>query len=405
MNPNLIATPIVDKNGRQTTVRKRVDNGSASKQLGGLAPTLAKPAAKKRRAYKPTENQLRQANFMIPMDVSNDEYWGKKPNRRTAPELAAIPLPDVEGTVWRPKSDTHNYRFLASDVDYYDVMSVVRPWDAANLLARGINSADEAREFLSEHGLEHLIHGKPEFAQELLRGKFNANLSASYLDEIIDADTEPAYAHDWVKACSMKSIEYQAEAIKDEMLSGEISYADLSSVGIRNLYDCIKPVATHITHMRNDDNPDFTVEDITKVMSYEVGHETVEKALGREQTPEKRQRRAYVRLNVARFYGGEAGTKFILPTGPTMWLAKRMHDEGTTNHKELADFTIYTSKLNYSWHKSDEYYNALVDVFRLGIDPDRVTDYLENANDDGEAVDLLRAAKKDIPLSIVDGWL
>jgi hypothetical protein len=44
-------------------------------------------------------------------------------------------------------------------------------------------------------------------------------------------------------------------------------------------------------------------------------------------------------------------------------------------------------------------------VFRLGISPDKITDYLENANDEGEAIDLLRAAKKDIPLSIVDGWL
>jgi hypothetical protein len=311
----------------------------------------------------------------------------------------------VEGTAWQPKSDAHNYRFLASDVEYYDLMSVVRPWDAANLLARGIRTADEAREFLAEHDLEHLIHDKPEIAQELLRGKFNSNFAASYLDEILDADAEPAHALDWVKACSMKSIMYQAEAIKDEMLSGQVSYAELSSVGIRYLDSCLKPVAAHLIHVRDDNNPDYTVDDIIKVMSYEAGHETVEKALGRAQTPEKRQRRAYVRLNVARFHGGEAGTKFILPTGPTTWLAKRMHEEGSTNHRELAEFTLWTSKLNYSWHRGDEYRAALSEVFRLGISPDKITDYLENANDEGEAIDLLRAAKKDIPLSIVDGWL
>jgi hypothetical protein len=82
-----------------------------------------------------------------------------------------------------------------------------------------------------------------------------------------------------------------------------------------------------------------------------------------------------------------------------------MHEEGSTNHRELAEFTLWTSKLNYSWHRSDEYRAALSEVFRLGISPDKITDYLENANDEGEAIDLLRAAKKDIPLSIVDGWL
>lgn len=395
MTPNLIKTPIVDKNGKQTTVRKRADTGTVSKQLGNIAPTVAKPATRKRRAYKPTESQLENVSFMVPRSTADDRSWGKKVNRETDPELNSIPI----ATDGRYSSDDHCYRFSASEVEYFDVMSVVRPWDAINLLARGIKTSDEAREFLAENNLEDLIHDKPEIAEELMRGRINVNLAASYMDEIIDADADPKNGLEWVKTCAMKTIMYKAEAIKDEMLSGNVTYADLSRVGVRNLDPGIKEIAEYIVHSRNDNNPDFTVEDIATVTATSLSY-------GSMQTIDAKKDSLRIRLNLARFYGVNAATGYsAAPPEATVWLRNNMLAEGTVNDRELADLTRFCAKLKHAYYKGDNYHHELVEIFRSGTPAEKVSDMLADSRNSAEAVLRLAAANNDIPLSLADGWV
>ena len=404
MKNTLIAEVRPDKDGKLVTRHVRVDKGAAGAAKALPSPVLsASQQPKKRRAFKANEQQLRNINYGIAINHPDPENWGPHVIGEPHRELKAVRFTEIE----KRKAEGNWYRFQCSEIEYYSVLSVVRPFDAMNLLHRGIRSADEAVEFLHKNGIEHLSADYSAYTDELLRHRIGPNMAAVYLDSIIDADADPQLAADWVKMCSQKSMLDKAVVIKDEMLSGEVTIADLKAVGVKNLAPDIKTVAQYIIHSKNDGNPDFTLDDIAEVMSGEVDTIAYEKSIGRTNAFGREpdyNRNIEPRLAVARFHGAQAGSIYSIATSMYDYQNRRMKESGTVDEKRLADLTFFTSKINVSLHlKAD--FEAMIELHESGVSPADVNEFLTKADKKMSTSVRLAAAKEGIHSVISGGWL
>ena len=404
MKNTLIAEVRPDKDGKLVTRHVRADKGAAGAGKALPSPSLTgSPQPKKRRVFKPNEQQLRNINYGIAINTPDPENWGPHVIGEPHRELKAIRFTEIE----KRKAEGNWYRFQCNELEYYSVLSVVRPFDAMNLLHRGIRSADEAIEFLHKHGIEHLSADYSEYTEELLRQRVGPNMAAVYLDSIIDSDADPQLAADWVKMCSQKSIIDKAIVIKDEMLSGDVTIANLKAVGVKNIAPDIKTVARYIIHSKHDGNPDFTLDDIAEVMSGEVDSIAYEKSMGRTNAFGREpdyNRNIEPRLSVARFHGAKAGSSYSIATSMYEYQLRRMNEAGAVDEKRLADLTLYATRVNAYLHSREDF-DAMVELHDSGASYTEVNDFLSKAAKGMKTSVLLNAAKERIHSVVSEGWL
>jgi hypothetical protein len=407
MKNTLISEVRADKTGKLVTRHVRADKGAVGAGKPLPSPSLpAAPEGRKKRAFKPNEAQLASGRYGIPVNQPDPKNWGPHVIGWPNPDLAAIPF-----TKRQQETFVHDwYRFDATDVEYYSVMSVVRPFDALNLLHRGIKSADEARKFLDENGLTHLAGDYSAYTDELLRHRINSNLGMVYMNDIIDAEPEPALAGEWVKMCSQKSIMDAARFIKDEMLSGQVTMEDLKAIGVRNLGHDIKTVAQYIIHSKNDNNPNFTLkeigmvmEDVTRDIAFEKERWKANHRWGSDEFVSDNDT-VPARLAVVRALG-EAGTLVIsINTDIYDWELKRMEESGKVDPVRLGRLTFFASKARTSLFREDEYL-AMAELFDSGVEVEKVRAFLDRAPSSMSMVERLREAKAGLHTSVVSGWL
>jgi hypothetical protein len=364
------------------------------------------PERRKKRAFKPNEAQLVSGRYGIPVNQPDAKHWGPHVIGWPNPELAAIPFDKRQQETF-----VHDwYRFDATDVEYYSVMSVVRPFDALNLLHRGIKSADQARDFLEENGLSHLAGDYSEYTDELLRNRINTNLGMVYMNDIIDAQPDPSYAGAWVKMCSQKSIMDEARFIKDEMLSGQVTTEDLKAIGVRNLGHDIKTVAQYIIHSKNDNNPNFTLkeigmvmEDVTRDIAFEKERWKSNNRWGSDEFVSDNDT-VPARLAVVRAMG-EAGSLVIsISTDMYDWELKRMEESGKVDPVRLGGLTFFASKARIRLFRDDEY-RAMAELFDSGVEVEKARAFLDRAPSSMSTAEKLREAKTGLHTSVVSGWL
>ena len=405
MNNNLTPEKRLNKNG--VLVTKHVRNGSTTTQNKVQLPAPAAPQTTRvRRAFKPNEAQLQEGYFGIPINQPGAKYWGPHIIGRPHPDLAAVPSTDE-----KQKEQPHRdwYHFRASDVEYYSVLSVVRPFDALNLLQRGIRSAEEALEFLEDHGLKHLAGDYSAYTDEILRHRINGNMGMVYLNDIIDAQADPVLAGEWVKMCAQKSIMDEARFIKDEMLSGQVTVEDLKAVGIKNIGADIKAVAQYIIHSKNDNNPDFTLEEIEEVMEDVTRDLTSDKADWKSK-PRWAQKeftfvsKAPARLAIARVMGSDAALMYRPSVKMHDYELQRMEEAGNVDPERLGRLTWFATKVNVQLEDEEDFI-AMSELYDTGVEVKSVNAFLSQVGTRMGTAESLTAAKEGLHTAVVSGWL
>lgn len=217
MTANLIPTPIVDKNGKRTTVRKKpVSITAAAKPLPAPAPL---PAFYD---YVPTADQFAPKTIEVIQAYDRmDEY------------LAEITAPIHGAYGW------HKMKYEANDVEVYDVLSVTSIGNANALLHAGVRSRDEAIQFLTENDFAHSIVDNSAIVEAALRRGLSAKHYVDFCNEHHTSGIDPEIiidAADIHGRSSYNKVPIRA-SISMRILDGEISAADVKTIGSQILSD------------------------------------------------------------------------------------------------------------------------------------------------------------------------
>lgn len=229
MTPNgsLIPTPVVDKNGKATTVHKRpLPSTSTSAVLVTVPPKLGNAeSGEALRPFYPTKRQAESRHFSSTLRY--DKIDRRLPNKG---------------------SDYEWVSFQATDLEVYDVFSATRDNPAGILLLNnGIRSAEEAREFLTSIEAENLIDDRTEMAQKALARRIDSDMLIKF-SELYNPALWHSGEHldrylDGVELYSFPKFQSKTGPLFSDVLTGKIKLDDIKTIGI-------KVVATHF----NDDS-------------------------------------------------------------------------------------------------------------------------------------------------------
>lgn len=205
----LIPTPVVDKNGKLTTVHKKVSDVPSVPTLGSVAPKLVdsvRPAQES--SYKPTAQQLRQENRdfqVIPTRIDPGLY----PTNRT------------------------RLTIKASDVELYEVFAFIK--DSANALACMDNCGGMPDTvFLDRFRLSHLVNTDPERVKMMraaLELRIPADSFAEFDMKFSAYNDMPTYL-DAAQAYAIPTLK-KINGFVDEVRRGTVSMADVMEVGMK----------------------------------------------------------------------------------------------------------------------------------------------------------------------------
>jgi hypothetical protein len=154
------------------------------------------------------------------------------------------------------------FSFEASEVEVYDVLKVTAPDNAARLLSHGIRTADEAVEYLRNHGADDAIIDSSELAGEALQRGIKSDLFMTLGPGMF----KEGYPHvlDALEARSIASIADQVPGqVERSILDGRISLADIKYIGTSKLktHKRLRRSAVALTNANNPDWP-FTLDDL-----------------------------------------------------------------------------------------------------------------------------------------------
>lgn len=155
--PNLIPEKRLDRNGRLVT--KHVRNGA---KTGSASGSLPAPALGQRTVVYPDNSHKDPVRIVLHHD-----------NLRPDRELAAL-FGGMNGA---------SMNLRGTSPELYDVLSVLAPGDAAFLLSKGKDSAEEVREFLAANNLERLLVDNSSVIQEAVKRRIPATSYLRICDE------------------------------------------------------------------------------------------------------------------------------------------------------------------------------------------------------------------------------
>lgn len=256
---NTIATPIVDKNGKLTTVHKGTAKPLPKPTSGALAASApALGAAVKKRAYKPLKRQRAAGQYRMRVWCEN---------------ISTGMFVDPADNVYIEAS------FAATEEEIFSVLSVSSGSNAAVMLQAGVRDREGAIEYYQERGLDHLAVDRSELMKEALQTRrieakafLTFDMTHSNLNFVKDAEPElfsseqyPDTYLDAAEATSspaLNSIYYGG--IPDMILHRKLTYSDIKTVGIRTLM--------------NSENSSFMIQKMLKLKEagddakYDINH-------------------------------------------------------------------------------------------------------------------------------------
>ena len=253
----LVPTPVVDKNGKLTTIHKKASAAPSASRLDSIAPTLGSTSTERSVAkeYKPTATQT--TPFISGYPVRSREI-----------DPALYPLL-VHG------ANTMHLNIKTNDVSLYETLSSFK--DTTNALAclsvNNFKVPDAA--FLAEHHLNHLANTDDEGRKRTMRSALERRIPAK---EFIDFERRyetykdlPTYL-DAAQTYSIPSFN-KVKDLVDEVRRGSILFSDLMTVGPKPInklrrYGDVIGMMTSLA----DGSADFTAEEMksifTKCTSY-----------------------------------------------------------------------------------------------------------------------------------------
>lgn len=261
-----VRTPIVDRNGKQTTVHKKPAGSSPNSLLGKVAPTLG--TAKAPKPYKPIKSQTERLVQNMSVSVSHIDDRIKVDTRH------------VNG------AGRLDISCAMSDVAVYGVLSSVdNAHDAVALMQFGVGSAENAREALRRFDAEDL--GADEERTALVQAAFERRIPATDFIAF-----EQSYAHhndgtgkylDAAEAYSKRSFRessFSESAPHTMILSGRISLQDAKDVGAQNFVRayCRGRLTTMLAELNEREDAPYTASHLGEVLKASEGKSSNENA-------------------------------------------------------------------------------------------------------------------------------
>jgi hypothetical protein len=168
------------------------------------------------KALKPTAKQLDQMFYALDFKVY-------------AADSEVLRILDI---------DTSDYaRFSANHVEFCDVLSVTSPDNAVTLMSRGIRTSDDARTFLKEQGLGHLILDRAWESDSLLSRKIDPLAYAEICARGRGSHSSPRWIVDAAEAQSIKALRdwQRSPSVPTRVLDGAIRFDDIKTIGATRL--------------------------------------------------------------------------------------------------------------------------------------------------------------------------
>lgn len=144
----------------------------------------------------------------------------------------------LRGILGREYKQWGSYTLTCSDVEAYDVLSVVQGKNAILLLAVGVRSRDGALEFLASHGLDDLIVDNSALAQEALNRNIPAKPTLEFSSSnMIKYAKSPESFMDAVEANGVRVLREMTKypTVPEMVLQGQISLSDIKYIGATRL--------------------------------------------------------------------------------------------------------------------------------------------------------------------------
>jgi hypothetical protein len=371
MNNPLIPQQRADKNGKLVTRHVKA-MPTATGSAAGLPAPVAAPAKKapKQKPVKPLERQIKNQQRMI-----NREEFSSSPELRKAL--------GIKDDAWRLAV------IDASEVQLFDVFSVVSLDNAINLFEAEIRTSDEVLQFLNQHGLDDLVVDRREMMDKAVALRVNSfdllDLHSGFGMDNFDEDT-------FIQAARVKGSNMLPYVNKDGagpgtfhegVLKGEINYDDLTTVTYsvlststltQEIYDGLKSI--------KDGSVDFDAEFLKHLVVHSVSNdETFAGAL--EMT----------KVQGTEFVGGIKGL------GDASRISTEFKDRGADYCRSLIEF-------------NEVYYDDFHDQFRSTSDAQRLHEARVDPSDakhlkrQGMSIDqIISARQSGITGAVTGGWL
>lgn len=217
-------TPVQRVNKLGHTVTKHVRNTPAATTLKAMIPPPAKRSSSTRRkptgtgAYKPTAGQK---------DAFSAHFFLAR--YKTDPRLRE----ELEHTI-EPKS-ANEYSWKTSDVEAYEMLSILSVPDAVALGCYGVNTKEAVLEFLSEHGLDDLVTDNSALADMALRRRVHFYDLCDGVRIYGEKTSDPVKLLDATIAHSsatLQKVRLAGRSIEERILNGEVSMSEIETVGV-----------------------------------------------------------------------------------------------------------------------------------------------------------------------------
>lgn len=216
---HLSPTVVIDKNGKTTTVHRKLS--SQGNQKAHIPAPAVAAKAKKDETFKPTATQLRP--------VRHDDYeriW------EVNTKLLALTGSTTDDEAIR------SFSYTANDLEFYSVRGAVGRVAASMLLKHGIRSGEEAKSFLKENDLEILIQDRSSLMEKILRKKIPATVFSEF--NSVTSDITGFDDDDIADALGIYMIAGYRNARSTEspagmVARGQINAADLRALGVKHI--------------------------------------------------------------------------------------------------------------------------------------------------------------------------
>lgn len=358
----LIPTPVVDKNGKLTTVHKKASGVPSATKLGGIAPTLGstpdkRPAAKE---YKPTQAQLT-------VNGHGFSVYGNEIDNYLFEHL-------THG------AHTRQINLRVSDVDLYEALGNIK--DTPNALAcmmakDGVPDAD----FLQELSLPHL-ENTDELRKETMRSALERRIPAK---EFIDFERkyrgykdDPTFL-DAAQTFSIPSFN-KVKGLVDEVRRGTISFADLMTVGPKTINNLRRYNEDVISIMKKlgDGSANYTADQLREIF-LKCGQN----------------KEVNVMVDLIKKYGGEYATTIQDPSlAHDITLAC---DWDKQEYKPAVTYADNFRKQTFRNHKQ------VYELFRAGVDLEFAVEHSQSF--EANSVRQIIALHEGISKPVSGGWL
>lgn len=370
----------MDKNGRIVTRHVRSAVSNSAKNIPQPSIATSKITGK---ALKPTAKQLDQMFYALDFKVYS-------------PDRDVLRILDI---------DTSDYaRFSANHVEFCDVLSVTSPDNAVTLMSRGIKTSDDARTFLEEQGLGHLIKDMAWESDSLLKRKIEPLAYAEICAKDRGSHSSPRWIVDAAEAHSIKALRdwQRSPSVPTRVLDGAIRFDDIKTIGATRLVRA-DPQGTAMVHALvriNKGEVDFSAHDVRLLVDRFlsepalVGNNSAERVLGLAEE--------FGVDFTMRLHDPEAAYQLSSHLRYRKGASKR---RGEANDDDSGKIVAYGDalKLHYVEEStSPAGYEKIIELYEAGVDPKVAANGLQNGH---EASQIIAIHKEGIAPSVSGGWL